>query len=810
MNNKFQMLDDVMDKITYQKLSDYLDSTLSGDEKLTVKKYFSIVNEDNINNGTKYKFDIIRDGNFFKLLESIKKHNLNLNDTNSFFSYFTQFFQEIKNKDNFGKDTFNIRLKSLFYRNRNFKTNNMCLEINNDYFGETIFYALKDFIDNYYINLISKSNANHIFLNPIKLLVSSIIGVYGNEKIVEDYFETINLFTDNCIFISRKENDEIISQINELNHITFSSFFSLHNLFKSNNYIFNDKYFFNNYSYISQNNVECFLNESFVNSSNLINFLNKSEEISLKNIKSKDKKIAYNRLSNFYFYFCNEFLTFIKDINTNDNLHLNNNTINNNSLDNLKKYLINKTPFLIDFSKNNNKFKYLKEDLLQNLINIKFLTDDEFIFNLLITSTDLLEFNSYSFKKFIALKSSNNTLTNLKFDLYKKFQYDLIKKLYFEKNKFNNKFNEIEFNKKFINYFLVKESLKEHQENSINIKNEIFKHLTNDENLHLFLECVLNICYSNKNNNLTSFELSKIKKKFFNFIIYNIEYIKNNFNEINTIELIDYLANNNLYLNKKSLNYINQLLYFKKNNYPNNQNYFLKHNNIGKLVEHLPIKIDNSLGIEIDLKLGDISPRNNASSNEENLFINLIAESGFDLLRINQFFSFDFNKILLNINKENDLNTNVMYSKKITEYINEIINTDNYKSIIISNVDLQIHKNIKYKTINYLEENINSDFVTIKEFKYTAFSNFILNKNNMINDEVFKLVIKDFLINYNINFDDYYDYLKSVYNDLILNNSNSLYNIYNDNYIVDDLIKIIDNFIFNSTLVNKKKKKIKI
>lgn len=221
MNNKFQMLDDVMDKITYQKLSDYLDSTLSGDEKLTVKKYFSIVNEDNINNGTKYKFDIIRDGNFFKLLEFIKKHNLNLNDTNSFFSYFTQFFQEIKNKDNFGKDTFNIRLKSLFYRNRNFKTNNMCLEINNDYFGETIFYALKDFIDNYYINLISKSNANHIFLNPIKLLVSSIIGVYGNEKIVEDYFETINLFTDNCIFISRKENDEIISQINELNHITF-------------------------------------------------------------------------------------------------------------------------------------------------------------------------------------------------------------------------------------------------------------------------------------------------------------------------------------------------------------------------------------------------------------------------------------------------------------------------------------------------------------------------------------------------------------------------------------------------------------
>ena len=805
MNNKFQMLDDVMDKITYQKLSNYLDSTLSGDEKLTVKKYFSIVNEDNINNGTKYKFDIIRDGNFFKLIESIKKHNLNLNDTNSFFSYFMQFFQEIKNKDNFGKDTYNIRLKSLFYRNRNFKTNNMCLEINNDYFGETIFYALKDFIDNYYINLISKSNANHIFLNPIKLLVSSVIGVYGNEKIVEDYFETINLFTDNCIFISRKENDEIISQINELNHITFSSFFSLHNLFKSNHYIFNDKYFFNNYSYISH--IECFLNESFVNSSNLINFLNKSEEISLKNIKSKDKKIAYNRLSNFYFYFCNEFLTFIKDINTNDNL----NTINNNnSLDDLKKYLINKTPFLIDFSKNNNKFKYLKEDLLPNLINIKFLTDDEFIFNLLITSTDLLEFNNYSFKKFITLKSINNTLTNLKFDLDKKFQYDLIKKLYFEKNKFNNKFNEIEFNKKFINYFLVKESLKEHQENSINIKNEIFAHLTNDENLHLFLECILGICYSNKNNNLTSFELSLIKKKCFNFIIDNIEYIKNNFNEINTIELIDYLANNNLYLNKKSLNYINQLLYFKKNNYPNNQNYFLKHNNIGKLVGHLPIKIDNSLGIEIDLKLGDISPKNNTSSNEENLFINLIAESGFDLLRINQFFNFNFNKILLNINKENDLNTNVMYSKKITEYINEIINIDNYKSIIIANVDLQIHKNIKYKTINYLEENINSDFVTIKEFKYTAFSNFILNKNNMINDEVFKSVIKDFIINYNINFNDYYDFLKLVYNDLILNNSNSLYNIYNDNYIVDDLIKIIDNFIFNPIVVNEKKKKIKI
>ena len=126
MNNKFQMLDDVMDKITYQKLSNYLDSTLSGDEKLTVKKYFSIVNEDNINNGIKYKFDIIRDGNFFKLIESIKKHNLNLNDTNSFFSYFMQFFQEIKNKDNFGKDTYNIRLKSLFYRNRNFKTNKLC------------------------------------------------------------------------------------------------------------------------------------------------------------------------------------------------------------------------------------------------------------------------------------------------------------------------------------------------------------------------------------------------------------------------------------------------------------------------------------------------------------------------------------------------------------------------------------------------------------------------------------------------------------------------------------------------------------
>ena len=80
----------------------------------------------------------------------------------------------------------------------------------------------------------------------------------------------------------------------------------------------------------------------------------------------------------------------------------------------------------------------------------------------------------------------------------------------------------------------------------------------------------------------------------------------------------------------------------------------------------------------------------------------------------------------------------------------------------------------------------------------------------MINDEVFKSVIKDFIINYNINFNDYYDFLKLVYNDLILNNSNSLYNIYNDNYIVDDLIKIIDNFIFNPIVVNEKKKKIKI
>lgn len=244
--------------------------------------------------------------------------------------------------------------------------------------------------------------------------------------------------------------------------------------------------------------------------------------------------------------------------------------------------------------------------------------------------------------------------------------------------------------------------------------------------------------------------------------------------ETNEKEIFIKLFNNFLFLDKKDKNFYD---FFKSLKY-----HIEKSNLNNNDFNDLKNKMIMSFGFE--------TLKHNQYTNHENLKsltdINLIyKELGSDLF-------FDIENNFISMFNEENINQQI---KLICKYFKTNFDIQNIKTELFIKDMLLIDNDTNI---------INNQYVFLKEIKITSLLNVILNKDNFNNIDLFKITVKDYLSNLNLNIFDVRQELLDLMN--TINISNVICNRYvisNNLLNLDKILKIIDDYVIGNQIKNK-------